>query len=396
MRSKLFLPLLGVITIILSSCQKDVNKTDKNEELISKVNTWLTSRKPINKKTQSENVELLRNNLDYSALSIEQTRNNEEILVIPIKDELKQKKNLDARSILNLVLIRDNMGKIQRGNIVVFNPRNGNEYSRVPASTFHDIVNTGTSNTKGKFKYLSVTGKKIYEFEYDDAGLKSFGHFKDSSHNNHGMRTSGCTNWYWVYTLRDEFGNVWYTWEEYYGTTCDTEDCEDPYNAMLCPEDNGGGGGGVGDEYDVEAESVLMSQVFSVTTQPAFSTVSFSSQAPDIQDVPFSWVVVKNVFNLWQVISSDIARGYTGATSGSVIYDIQHQGSALSGITSWTHIPKTPGIPLIPFINISWQETSNQGTIAPNYKSATMRVSGTLKNWGIPLSNHTGSCTVNV
>jgi len=40
-----------------------------------------------------------------------------------------------------------------------------------------------------------------------------------------------------------KWGNIWYQSSEYYGTTCQGEDCQDPYNAMLCPMDYGGEGG---------------------------------------------------------------------------------------------------------------------------------------------------------
>jgi hypothetical protein len=67
MRSKVFLSLLGIITIILFSCLKDVTPKENNEQLISKVNSWLDSRKPDQKPTQAENVELLKNHLELTA-----------------------------------------------------------------------------------------------------------------------------------------------------------------------------------------------------------------------------------------------------------------------------------------------------------------------------------------
>src|SRR6185503_21181059 len=104
-------------------------------------------------------------------------------------------------------------------------------------------LNTATPKTNGKFKYLSVTGKRMHELEYEKGHLKSFGRFKDSSQNNSGIRTKSCVHWYWVTTVYDKWGNIWYQSSEYYGTTCQGEDCQDPYNAMLCPMDYGGEGG---------------------------------------------------------------------------------------------------------------------------------------------------------
>jgi hypothetical protein len=44
-------------------------------------------------------------------------------------------------------------------------------------------------------------------------------------------------------------------WEQYIGTTCQSESCSDPYAAMICPMD-GGGGGGDSEEYEVESLKV--------------------------------------------------------------------------------------------------------------------------------------------
>jgi len=213
------------------------------------------------------------------------------------------------------------------------------------------------------------------------------------------MRTNSCIHWYWHYTLHDEFGNVWVEWDEYIGTTCEGEDCEDPYNSMLCPESGGGGGGG-GDEdlYDIAAENAIISEVYSASSQPAFQSVNFSSPEPDEELVYFTWVIVRNASNLWQVTSTDIAKGYRSSNPniGSILYDIEHSSSAISGQTFWCRVPKNFPGPCIPLINLSWQESSSSKTIASNYKSGKVTISGQLKNFGITINSYTQSCTVNV
>jgi len=246
MRSKLFLPLLGAMTIVLFSCQKDVIKKENNQQLISKVNNWLDSRKPVGKEKQSENVELLKNHLETSALRIESSSWDEKIVIIPVKEEFKTLKNIDKEAIPNLVLILDKMGNVRKGNIVLFYPQSGQSYSKVPDNTFYNILNTSHPEAIGKFKYLSVTGKRLHELQYQDGRLKGFGNFKDSTANQNG-RINFCIDWYWVYTWYDENGTIWYQTQEYVGSTCEGENCEDPYNAMLCPMD-GSSGGGTGDD----------------------------------------------------------------------------------------------------------------------------------------------------
>jgi hypothetical protein len=242
MRSKLFLPLFGAMMIILFSCQKQEIKQENNDQLISKVNSWLDGRKPDQKPIQAENVELLKNNLQFSDLRIENSNNEEKIVIIPVSENFKTLKNLDKASIPNLVLIMDKMGNVRKGNIILFYPKTGVAYNKVPENTFYDILNTAKPKTNGKFKYLSVTGKKIHELEYENGHLKEFGHIKDSIPNGNRTNTN-CVDWYWVTTVYDEWGFVISETWDYYTTTCQGEDCTDPYNAMLCPMDNSSGGG---------------------------------------------------------------------------------------------------------------------------------------------------------
>ena len=252
MRSKLFQPIAWAIVLLLISCQKEVlQKANDNDGMISKVNNWLDSKKPSGKAKQSENVELLKNHLETSALKIENSSEGEKIVIIPVKEEFKTLKNIDKESIPNLVLIMDKMGNVRKGNLVLFYPQNGQAYSKVPDNTFYNILNTAKPECNGKFRYLSVTGKKLHELEYENGHLKSFGFLKDSTKNNTTRANDFCVDWSWHYTVYDEWGFVVYQWDEYIGTTCQGEDCFDPYNAMLCPMD-ASSGGGTGDDQAYE------------------------------------------------------------------------------------------------------------------------------------------------
>lgn len=157
----------------------------------------------------------------------------------------------------------------------------------------------------------------------------------------------------------------------------------------------GGGGGDDEDEgFDEAAEAALKDQVFSTSSEAAETNVSYSS--PDEASVPFDWVVVKNTLNLWKVTSYDVAKGYNSTNTGAIIYDIQHSGSSISGQTSWYRIPKRPIGVAWKLISLSWEETSNSKSIASDYKSGTITVSGNLKNFGVSFKNPTNSCTVTV
>lgn len=162
-----------------------------------------------------------------------------------------------------------------------------------------------------------------------------------------------------------------------------------------------GGGGGIGwvpfedeGEFDEAAEALILNQVFNSISEPSFKDVTYTS--PDQTGVPFEWTVVKNSFNHWEVVSSDIAYGYNSASTGAIVYDIQHVNSQIRGQTSWNRIPKRPGGIIVPLVNLSWTESSYSKAIASDYRSGTITVSGVIRNFGIFFGSYTQSCTINV
>ncbi len=179
-------------------------------------------------------------------------------------------------------------------------------------------MNTGEPDCNGKFKYLSVTGKKLHELEYQDGRLKSFGNFKDSSINKGTARTNFCIDWYWVSTWYDEYGNqVAQNWE-YYGSTCQGEDCEDPYNAMLCPMEYPGSGAGTPEGYE-----------YTVTR-------------------PVTWEIAISSSNIWRAMSTEQVSGTKVAN--------EPQGGHFTSITHQTSFLQYGD-------NFVWQELSNTATL---------------------------------
>lgn len=249
--------ILVTMALFLSACQKEVSQNtiyNSNKEIITKVNEWLDSKKPADKLTQAANVELLRENLDFLKLRIEKSDANEQIVIIPIKEVLKKEKNLDKNSIPNLVLILNSSGNIRKGNIVLYTPDSGHA-DKVPDNTFYAIMNTGTPDCDGKFKFLTATGKFAYQLEYKNKNLASVALPKPRTESGAGANreTTFCVDWYIVTTYYDEYGLQTDVTEEYLGTTCQGENCEDPYREMLCSMDSSSGGG-LGDDSEYEYE----------------------------------------------------------------------------------------------------------------------------------------------
>ena len=248
------LPLL--VAFYFTSCKKQVSSDQTlNQEIVAKVNAWLDDNKSEEQPGHAANIEMLKSNLEFSELRIEESSHDEKIIVIPINEKLKTEKGIDPNAVPNLVLIFDASGKIRKGNIVLYFPEN-KEVKRVPDNTFHAILNTAKPNSNGVFRYLSVTGRTLHELEYEDGRLKSFRKIDNLSRaSTSAYATSMCVDWYWVYTEYDGWGNIVNQWEQYIGTTCQSESCSDPYAAMICPMD-GGGGGGDSEEYEVESLKV--------------------------------------------------------------------------------------------------------------------------------------------
>ncbi|TXJ26350.1 MAG: hypothetical protein E6Q24_12060 [Chitinophagaceae bacterium] len=184
-----------------------------------------------------------------------------------------------------------------------------------------------------------------------------------------------CTDWYW---------EVWDTGtgevisSDYLYTTC-----YDPCN----PDGGGGGGGG-----SVDDDEELVANFTSTISTAQTKDVAFVSSTES--KMPFQWTICKHTYSNWWVNSFDEAVGYSSGSTGGVIYRIDHIESKILGTTTATKRSNN-GIP-IPVVVLSWSESSHSSTIAPTYKSGTITVSGNLRNFLIPFSFQSQTCTVNV
>ena len=239
------------VSCLFYACKKEISSNSSNKGIIVKVNSWLDQQKNPAQPMKAGNIEALRNNLDYSKLQIEESGENEQILVIPVNESFKILKNIDQNTIPNLVLILSKDQNIRKGNVVLFIPENDKHYSAVPKNTFHDILNTGDVKTDGLFRFLSVTGRWEYQLDYKNGKLKSFGLIKPKNSSGEASRTNTltCTDWYLVVDWYDLYGNYVESTYEFISESCN--DCDNPMYQSLCPD--AGGGGGTNYEYEYEA-----------------------------------------------------------------------------------------------------------------------------------------------
>jgi hypothetical protein len=228
------------MVLILASCQKDVEKKNDHDELISKIYSWLEKQKSPNQPNKAANIDLLKENIDFSTLKFEPFTNNEQFIVIPIKENYKIKKNIEKNTPAVLLLVQDKPGNIIRGNIVQYFPENNQPMNSIPDNTFSKMYAEKKLECNGLFRFLSPTARWMYQREYKNGQLSSFGFVK--ADNTQARTTTDCTLYFLILTLWVD-GVPVAKEAIYLGQICET-DCDDAVNQSLCP-DYGDGSGGV-------------------------------------------------------------------------------------------------------------------------------------------------------
>jgi hypothetical protein len=250
--------VVGVLILFLTtiaSCRRDEyykqSPTDPGTGILSgesvqKINTWLESHKSANSPNKSENLMLMESNLDFPSASIESRNENDDLITIPVKDELLTRKGLDKNYLVNLLVVRSKSGRIRWGTVVCFLSADGKKPAALKKNTFQNIFNSKPVEQDGKYKFLSLTGRLMYVLEYKNHKLFSHGSLQTKSGNTQAGSpalkvNSDCTDWYLVTTYYYSDGSTEETWD-YIGTTCNG--CDDGMYMGFCPDGGGGGGGG--------------------------------------------------------------------------------------------------------------------------------------------------------
>ena len=237
--------------IFFNSCKKELSpSSSSNKETIEKVNTWLDEQKAGKSPSGVSNIELLKNSLDFASLRFEKSEDGEKLLIVPVEKSLKSITGMTTNSIPNLVLIIDKLQNIRKGYIVLYTTDNGLA-NKIPDNTFYHIFNTAEPECNGKFRFLNIMGRVLYQLEYKDKWLQSVGLVKPKKNpgttNNPGGRTQAgyYIDWYLVTTLYYVDGTSELVSETYLYTTY----VSDPDNPDTWPVD---GGNAVDYEYEME------------------------------------------------------------------------------------------------------------------------------------------------
>lgn len=227
--------------LILASCQKVAEKQTNNDELISKIYSWLDKQKSPSQPNKAANIDLLKENMDFSALRFEPFTENEQFIVIPIKEDYKIKKNIDKNTLPVLLLVQDKPGNIIRGHMVQYSPENNQPMHSIPDNTFSKMYAEKTLDCNGLFRFLSPTGRWLFQREYKNGKMKSFG-FVSADTNPQARTSTDCTYYFLILTLWVD-GVVFSQEAIYLGEVCESN-CDDAFNQSLCPDYDSGGAGG--------------------------------------------------------------------------------------------------------------------------------------------------------
>lgn len=192
-------PLLITLLIILLtsniSCRKEQIKVDtstngKNNKgktiksLSEKqaIADWLEAKEKGLNATDQKTMQVVSNNLDYDNIRFETRKNEENIIIIPIKETAKEHLNISAKylslnenSTLNLMVIQDRDGKLRWSSIVAFLPADGKKRQVLPDRTIQNILNNETVNEEGMFKFIDLNSRLAYQLEYKKGKLFSWG-----------------------------------------------------------------------------------------------------------------------------------------------------------------------------------------------------------------------------
>lgn len=368
----------GIVCLAVLSCNRNNDQeftTNIPPQQTNQLIPWLEKQKAnVASESGKQAIAELEASLLINESVIRPAADGKRVMLTPIKQEA----NRENQSSSTFLLLRLNSdGTIAKGNIVTYTPETATAPVTIPANLFEIFYGDGKMPDV-KLNFKSLTGRPIFETSYRNGNLYTHSYPENKNRGNKGSTSAreNCVEWYW-----QTFVNGVLVSEVYLFTTCG------PYVEE-------GSGGGEDELFDEAAEEALKTQVF--TTQSELQEQNISITSPVPAGVPFQWVVVKNAYDLWEVISSDVANGYNSSNTGALVYNIQHNGSEITGQTSWNRIPRNPNGVVLPLIRLSWLETSSLSTITNDYRSGTVTVSGSLRNLQISMGSYTQSCTIHV
>lgn len=266
--------LFCALLLVTFSCQKEANDGNLSDELVSLgslqrkmvkssaekqiVVDWLDLHGQNTTKTKSKMLEEIMHNLNYGSLSVENRKNGESIIIIPINNSVRSQLTarasylkLDQKSIFNLIIIQNSRGELRWSSIVSYIPEDGMNKLQVSKNTIQNIINGERVSDDGMYKFLDLKGNLLYQIGYKNGRLISFGkpvredlaklskskNTAKTAATTASAASSNCSAYFLIETTYYPDGSS-NREETYLFTLCEDEDDEDTGS------DGGGGGGG--------------------------------------------------------------------------------------------------------------------------------------------------------
>jgi|GEM_PF-4298700 len=281
-----------LLWIMLSSCHKMLAPEAlevKMPEVTANLNSWLTAQIQLaNNKpaatgivqasnsthagsggtNRSVNIELLKDNIDLNSAEIVPLSKGYSIVVMPVNDQVRQLKKLDAGSSLVFVACINAKNEVKWANIVYYKPDTHESVKKLDAVAVEKLLSGKPSDRNGVFYFLSISGRRQSRAEYRNGKLYSNSVLSAGSENDK-KTNQVCIDWWEITTIHYTDGST-ETFKEYLGQTC--SGCEDLNFMSLCPSNDSGGGDSSCSYSEEEALQILADASFTLSSkQPTYS-----------------------------------------------------------------------------------------------------------------------------
>jgi hypothetical protein len=208
--------------------QEKVNDVSK-QKIIAKVDAWLEGQKNVLDQKGNERIKALTKNLDFTNLRTELISDEEQFIIIPIKDNFKPVNTRNIVVVNNLVLVITKEETFSKGNIVQYQPASEQHDIDVLSRNIFNIYTGKKVLRSGEFAFFTVFGKPLYKLNYKNGTMNahSVAEPKKATPAANGPDPDPispapiCTDWYWVTTYFYEDGHT-ETTSTFAFTTCES------------------------------------------------------------------------------------------------------------------------------------------------------------------------------
>ncbi len=241
------LVLLCSTVLLYYACDKkdlaNNNRLQESNRISASVVTWLDAQKLLIRNKSTENIDLLKSNLDYEQFHYEELYESKRLLIIPIRKGLAIQKKIDPNRVYNFVAIVDQSGNIVRGNVVIFQPNDASHKQSLPVNTISGLYNSRKIGVDGQFRMVHISGNLLYLMDVKKGRPFSWGRYKLKEQAAQGvsMAKAPCTDYYLVITYYEN-GEVVNQTYKYIGKVCESQLCDPDYEAYCSGGDGSGGG----------------------------------------------------------------------------------------------------------------------------------------------------------